>query len=186
MSLRIIAGEWRGRLLVVPGGDSVRPTAARAREALFSMLQSRVGGFDGLRVLDLFAGSGALGLEALSRGAAHACFVEQFPAPLAALRRNIAALGCESRSHVLARPVETLGPAAEAFDVAFLDPPYHMGLARTALDRLVSGGWLGSGAWIAVETAKDDELPGWIPDAQRDHGKARLRLLRSDRGIPGK
>src|SRR3954463_12948610 len=91
--MRIIAGRWRGRPLLAPTGQATRPTADRAREALFSMLASRLGSFEGLRVADLFAGSGALGLEALSRGAAHCTFVETDRAALDAIRRNIAALG---------------------------------------------------------------------------------------------
>ena len=174
----MIAGAWRGRPLTVPPGDTIRPTSARAREALFSMLVSRIGSFEGLHVLDLFAGSGALGLEALSRGAAHARFVEQSAPALAALRSNIRALGAEAQTEVIARPVESLGAAPGSHHLAFLDPPYHMGLARTALARLVSGGWLAPGAWIAVETARDEDLPGWEPDTDRTHGKARLRLFR--------
>ena len=176
--MKIIAGRWRGRALEAPPGLATRPTAARAREALFSMLASRLGTFEGLRVLDLFAGSGALGLEALSRGAAHARFVEQFPAPLAVLRRNIDALEAAGVTEIVRAPVEKLGPAPAPHDLAFVDPPYHMGLAAAALGVLVRPGWLAPGAWIAVETAHDDALPG-EPEVDRTHGKARLRLLRA-------
>lgn len=174
--MKIVAGRWRGRTLVAPPAATTRPTAARAREALFSMLASRLDGFEGRAVTDLFAGTGALGLEALSRGAKSALFVERFPAPLAALRANIAALAANAQ--VIAAAVETLGPLAPA-DLVFLDPPYHMGLAAAALARGTAFGWFAPGAWIAVETAQDEALPGWTADADRAHGKARLRLLRA-------
>ncbi len=175
--MKIIAGRWRGRLLETPPGLATRPTAARAREALFSMLASRIGSFEGLRVLDLFAGSGALGLEALSRGAAHARFVEQFPAPLAALNRNIATLEAQAHTDVIRAAVEKLGLAPERHDLVFADPPYHMGLAAAAL-AILAQGWLAPGAWIAIESAHDEPLPGLAPEADRTNGKARLRLFR--------
>ena len=100
--MRIIAGEWRGRPLRAPAGQGTRPTADRTRETLFSMLVSRLGSFDGLRVADLYAGSGALGLEALSRGAAHATFVEKDPQAVAVLRANVAALKAEAQRRVQA------------------------------------------------------------------------------------
>ena len=105
MSLRIIAGQWRGRKLVAPVGDATRPTADRTRETLFSMLVSRIGDFEGLTVADLFAGSGALGLEALSRGAASCLFVEQDAPALRALRSNIANLHAQPQSEVRAGSV---------------------------------------------------------------------------------
>ncbi len=178
--MRIIAGRWRGRALEAPPGLGTRPTAARAREAMFSMLASRLVTFEGLRVLDLFAGSGALGLEALSRGAASACFIDAFPRPLATLARNIASLSAQAQCEVIRAPVEKLGPARAQFDLVFADPPYHMGLAAAALGVLASGNWLAGGAWIAVETARDEPLLGREPEAQSDHGKARLRLFRAD------
>jgi 16S rRNA (guanine966-N2)-methyltransferase len=176
--VRIVAGRWRGREIEAPPGLGTRPTAARAREALFSMLVARLGSFDGLRVLDLFAGSGALGLEALSRGAVHARFVEQFAGPLGVLRRNITALGAGDETDVLRAAVEKLGPAPTPHDLVFADPPYHMGLGPAALTVLVNHGWLAPGAWIVLETAHDDALPGWVAQATRDYGKARLTLLR--------
>ena len=109
--MRIISGNWRGRPLIAPKGTETRPTADRTREGLFSMLVSRLGSFEGLRVLDLFAGSGALGLEALSRGAGHCTFVEQDSAALDTLRTNIAKLGAAPQCDVRAQSVMTLGPA---------------------------------------------------------------------------
>jgi 16S rRNA (guanine966-N2)-methyltransferase len=181
VTLRIIAGQWRGRPLSAPEGQATRPTAARAREALFSMLASRLGVFDGLAVLDLFAGSGALGLEALSRGAAAAAFIERDAAALRALRANIARLGAAAVTEVLPRDAANPGPAPRRYDLAFLDPPYGQGLAAAALPRLDKGGWLAPGAWLAVETAADEPPPpppAFTLDAERRHGAARLTLLR--------
>ena len=110
--MRIIAGEWRGRRLVAPKGDATRPTADRTRETLFNMLASRIGDFEGLAVADLFAGSGALGLEALSRGAASCLFVEHDKAALDAIRANVTALDARTRATVSAGSVMTLGPAS--------------------------------------------------------------------------
>lgn len=178
--MRIIAGEWRGRPLVAPKGDATRPTADRVREALFSMLASRLGTFDGLRVTDLFAGSGALGLEALSRGAAHCTFAEQDGAALDALRANIARLGAKG-TEVRAGSVMALPSAREPYDLILLDPPYGTGAGGVALDRLLRLGWLAPGALVSVETAKAEtvEVAGLAVEAERTHGKARLTLLRA-------
>lgn len=178
--MKIIAGKWRGRPLEAPPGLATRPTASRAREALFSVLASRLPTFEGCRVLDLFAGSGALGLEALSRGAAHATFVEQFAPPRAVLGRNLAALGAEAQAIVIAGAVEKLGLPLAPFELVFADPPYHMGLAGAALALLARPGWLAPAAWVMVETAHDEVLPGGVPEADRSHGKARLRLFRAE------
>ena len=151
--MRIIAGNWRGRPLIAPKGTETRPTADRTREALFSMLVSRLGTLDGLRVLDLFAGSGALGLEALSRGAGHCTFVEQDSAALDALRTNIAKLGAAPQCDVRAQSVMALGPAIAPYDLLLLDPPYRSGAGVVALERCLRLGWLASGALVTVETA---------------------------------
>jgi 16S rRNA (guanine966-N2)-methyltransferase len=178
--VRIVAGEWRGRKLAAPAGDATRPTADRTRETLFSMLASRLGSFEGLLVADLFAGSGALGLEALSRGAARAIFVEQDAAALNALRTNIASLGAQLCCDVRAGSVMALGPASRPVDLLLLDPPYGTGAGAVALDRLKRLGWIAPGAWIAVETSRAEQLDvnGFEPDTARDAGKARLHLLR--------
>ena len=115
--MRIIAGEWRGRKLTAPQGDATRPTADRTRETLFSMLVSRLGSFEGLAAADLFAGSGALGLEALSRGAATCLFVEQDPPAIRALRANVANLQAAPRCDVRAQSVLTLPPAKAPLDL---------------------------------------------------------------------
>lgn len=179
--MRIVAGEWRGRKLRAPEGDVTRPTADRTRETLFSMLASRLGSFEGLMVADLFAGSGALGLEALSRGAASAIFVEQDAAALRALRANVAALRAQQRCEVRACSVLALGPAKQPVDLLLLDPPYETGAGAVALDRLRRLGWIAPGAWISVETSrrKNVEVKGLEVDTVRDSGKARLHLLRN-------
>ncbi|MDT0575230.1 16S rRNA (guanine(966)-N(2))-methyltransferase RsmD [Croceicoccus sp. F390] len=178
--MRIIAGKWRGRAIVAPAGPHTRPTADRTRETLFSMLTSRIGSFDGLTVVDLFAGSGALGLEALSRGAAHALFVEQEPAALHALRQNAVSLAAGKTSEIIAGSVMTLGPAKLQPELVFLDPPYGTGAGPVALDRLHRLGWISSGAWIALETGRDEKVSAaaFELDAVRDSGRARLHLMR--------
>jgi 16S rRNA (guanine966-N2)-methyltransferase len=177
--MRVIAGEWRGRPLVAPKGDTTRPTADRTREALFSMLASRVGSFEGLAVADLFAGSGALGLEALSRGAASCLFVEHDKAALDALKTNIAKLGAKG-AEVRATSALALGPAIKPLDLILMDPPYGTGAGVVALDKLARLGWAGPATWISIETAKQEEveLAGFEIDNSRVHGKARLTLLR--------
>ena len=178
--MRVIAGQWRGRPLVAPKGDATRPTADRTREALFSMLTSRLGSFEGLAVADLFAGSGALGIEALSRGAASCLFVEQDAAALDALKGNLAKLG--TRADVRAGSVMGLGPAPKPLDLIMMDPPYGTGAGLVALDKLARLGWIAPATWVSIETAKAEEIapPGFALDATRVHGKARLTLLRQD------
>ncbi|WP_374293729.1 16S rRNA (guanine(966)-N(2))-methyltransferase RsmD [Sphingomonas sp.] len=176
--MRVIAGQWRGRPLVAPKGDATRPTADRTREALFSMLTARLGSFEGLAVADLFAGSGALGIEALSRGAASCLFVEQDRAALDALRANLAKL--EVRADVRATSVLALGQAPAPLDLVLMDPPYGTGAGSVALDKLARLGWIGPATWVSLETAKPEEVSaaGYTVDATRVHGKARLTLLR--------
>ena len=178
--MRIVAGEWRGRKLLAPAGDATRPTADRMRETLFSMLVSRLGSFEGLSVADLFAGSGALGLEALSRGAASCLFVEQDAPAIRALRANIAALHAQARCDVRATSVLALGPAKAPLDLLMLDPPYASGAGIVALDRLARLGWLGPASWVSLETAHKETVAakGFAIHAERKVGKAKLTLLR--------
>lgn len=178
--MRIVAGEWRGRKLIAPKGDATRPTADRTRETLFNMLTSRLGDFEELRVADLFAGSGALGLEALSRGAEHCLFVEQDRAALEAIRANIAAFDARDKVAVEAGSVMHLRPARQPLDLILLDPPYRTGAGAVALDRLSRLGWIGPATWIAVETANDEDVSvqGLQADAERRIGKGKLTLLR--------
>ncbi len=178
--MRIIAGEWRGRRLVSPKGDATRPTADRTRETLFSMLASRLGSFEDLRVADLFAGSGALGLEALSRGAAHCLFVEDDRGALSVIRENIATFDARDRTAIEAGSVMRLRAASEPYDLLLLDPPYRTGAGEVALDRLLRLGWISDATWIALETAFDEEpqIKGLDIETTRRTGKGRLTLLR--------
>jgi 16S rRNA (guanine966-N2)-methyltransferase len=177
--MRIIAGAWRGRKIGAPPGDSTRPTSDRTRETLFSMLTSRLGSFEGLAVADLFAGSGALGLEALSRGAASCIFVEQDAAAIKALRANIDHLDARAQCDVRAASVMTLGIAKAPLDLIVLDPPYGSGAGEVALDRLQRLGWIGPATWISLETAfnEEPEIKGLVAEADRKVGKARITLL---------
>jgi 16S rRNA (guanine966-N2)-methyltransferase len=180
--MRVIAGEWRGRKLLAPKGEATRPTADRTRETLFSMLISRFGSFEGLKVADLFAGSGALGIEALSRGAAHCLFAEQDRAAIDVLRTNITALGTAGKADIRSTSVLSLGPAAQPYDLILMDPPYGTGAGAVALDKLARLGWTGPASWIVIETsaAEDVRVNGFAIDAERKVGKAKLTLLRMD------
>jgi 16S rRNA (guanine966-N2)-methyltransferase len=177
--MRIIAGTWRGRKLTAPAGANTRPTADRTRETLFSMLTSRLGGFSGLRVADLFAGSGALGLEALSRGADGCIFVERDKGALAALRANIAALGA-SNADVRAQSAESLPSLAAPLDLLMMDPPYGSCDWLALVTRLADIGWIGPDTVVTIE----DAAPGSLPPlplariADRRVGKAMLSIYR--------
>jgi 16S rRNA (guanine966-N2)-methyltransferase len=175
--VRIIAGKWRGRTIEAPPGQATRPTADRVRETLFSMLASRLGSFEDLRVADLFAGSGALGLEALSRGAASATFVESDAKAAAIIRRNAEKLGTSAQ--ILGSSALAL-PRSDPFDLIFADPPYSAGAGSAVVEAVEKAGWLAPGGWMSVETSRDDEVdPGaLIIDATRIVGRARLTLLR--------
>jgi 16S rRNA (guanine966-N2)-methyltransferase len=179
--VRIIAGAWRGRRLIAPADSATRPTADRVRQALFDMLLHAPWGgreiMEDALVIDAFAGTGAFGLEALSRGAAHATFIEQNRAALAALHANIAALHAEARSEVLA--VDVLDtPSGRAAQLVFLDPPYYRDLVPHGLLRLRAVGRLVPGALIAVETARTETMSGVNLLAERIHGAARLSVWR--------
>lgn len=178
--MRIIAGDWKRRQLRAPAGDATRPTADRTRETLFSMLVSRLGSLEGLSVADLFAGSGALGLEALSRGAANCLFVEQDAAAIRCLRENIAALRAQQQCEVVAGSVMSLGPAKHARDLVLLDPPYGTHAGEVAVDRLVRLGWIGPATWVALEVgAKEDvKIKALEIESERRVGPAKLVLLR--------
>ena len=177
--MRIIAGQFRGRTLEAPGGQSTRPTGDRVREALFSMLASRIGSFEGLRVADLYAGSGALGLEALSRGAAHATFVETVPSAQAAIKANAAGLGVAERVRILGGSALAL-PRSEPFDLIFADPPYAPGSGSEIVKAVSAADWLAGGGWMSVETDRPDSVePGdYEVEVEREIGRARITLLR--------
>lgn len=186
--MRIIAGRLRGREIAAPGGRTTRPTAARAREAIFNVLAHApwAPGLEGARVLDLFAGAGAFGFEALSRGAAFALFVETDAAARGAIRQSIEALGLFGVTRIHRRDATDLGrkPAAlgAPFTLAFLDPPYHKGLGSTALARLGEGGWLTGDALAVFECAADEapETPGWTLLDERTYGAAKALFLQRD------
>ena len=170
--MRIVAGRWRGRRIEAPSGRLVRPTADRVREAWMSMVQLDL---PGARVLDLFAGSGALGLEALSRGAVSATFVEQHPAALRALAANVAALGAADAVTVHRGDVVRFvgGLDAEAFEVAFADPPYREGLARAVAERWVE---VPFARVLGVEHERGERMPAG--GATRHYGSTAVTIYR--------
>lgn len=178
--MRVIAGQWRGRKIVAPKGEATRPTADRTRETLFNMLASRLGAFNDLKVADLFAGSGALGIEALSRGAGHCLFVEQDKAALDAIRANIRTFDARDNSEVRAASVMALHAVNEPYDLILLDPPYATGAGAVALDRLLRLGWISENTVMAVETGEKEslEVKGLALEKERRVGKAKLHILK--------
>jgi 16S rRNA (guanine966-N2)-methyltransferase len=181
--MRIIAGAWRGRRLAAPSGMATRPTAGRVRQALFDMLVHAPWGgrerVEGASVLDAFAGTGALGLEALSRGAARATFMERDRAALAVLRANIAACRAEAQAQVLEADATRPPPLGAPCGLVFLDPPYGEGLVGRAVAALGAAGWIAPGALIVAELGREEKLPA-LGDllAERVHGAARLVAAR--------
>jgi 16S rRNA (guanine966-N2)-methyltransferase len=184
--MRIVAGTFRGRPLVAPKGHLTRPTADRARQAIFNVLEHAAWSpaLEGARVIDLFAGSGALGIEALSRGAAFCLFVERAEPARAAIRANLAALGLEARARLDRRDAAALparGVADAPCDLAFLDPPYGEGLGEAALTRLAAGGWLAADAVAVLERGADDAAgapAGFELIDERRWGAARVSFLK--------
>ena len=156
--MRIVGGQLRGRALATPGDDATRPTSDRVREAVFNILAHGMPDFElqGARVLDLFAGTGALGIEALSRGARFCLFVEDGAEARALIRRNVEAFGLTGVTKIFRRDATSLGPAGAlgGFTLAFLDPPYGQGLAERALVASAEGGWLAPGAIVVIEERK--------------------------------
>jgi len=156
--MRIVGGRLGGRTLAAPKSQNVRPTSDRLRESLFNILMhSYDGAITGARVLDLFAGTGALGLEAMSRGAAFALFIDDGAEARALIRQNVEALGLGGITRIFRRDATRLGSAHpnEPFGLVFLDPPYRKGLAEKTLGSLRDGGWLAGGALVIVEEAVD-------------------------------
>ncbi|MCU0984593.1 MAG: 16S rRNA (guanine(966)-N(2))-methyltransferase RsmD [Acetobacteraceae bacterium] len=185
--MRIVAGAWRGRRLTAPAGDATRPTADRARQALFDVLtHAPFAGRTALHdaaVLDAFAGTGALGLEALSRGAASARFIEQDRAALAALRANITACRAEERARVIVADALRPPRAEAAASLVFLDPPYGQGLVPRAVAALAAGGWIAPGALMVAEIGAGEEPPviaGMRTLEERRWGAARVVFLRAE------
>jgi 16S rRNA (guanine966-N2)-methyltransferase len=186
-ALRIIAGAWRGRSIEVPPGNAVRPTSDRVREALFNRLAHAFAdiGFNlpGAHVVDVFAGTGALGLEALSRGAAQATLLDRNPESIALVKRNVSKLSAEDKAVVMNADGAHLPRAAEPCDLAFLDPPYGEGLIAPALDGLARQGWLKPGALVTVETDANEPPPnaeGFTLLDRRPYGRVALTFLRFD------
>ena len=185
--MRIVSGEFRGKTLVAPAGQATRPTSDRARQAVFNILEHAPwsAGLRGQRVIDLFAGSGALGFEALSRGAAFCLFVETDEAARGAIRQNIDGMGLFGRTRVHRRDATQLGvrPGADgpAFNLAFLDAPYGQGLGETALAKLAEGGWLAAGAIVVFERGADEgsfNVEGYERLDERRYGAAAVHFLK--------
>lgn len=173
--LRIIAGVWKGRKLIAPQGWDTRPTSGRARQAVFDILAHAPWcNIRGAQVLDVFAGTGAYGLEALSRGAGSACFLEQAPMALAALRANIAACKTENCKVITTDALHP--PQGSKQDLVFLDPPYGQALLAPALAALQQQGWIGQGTILVAELGPQDEITLPTLLAERAHGKARLKI----------
>ncbi len=181
--MRIVAGKFRGKALSSPEDESIRPTADRVRESVFNILASRLGpNFDGLRVLDLFAGTGALGLEALSRGASSVVFVDIGAEARGLIRDHIEAFGAGGVTKLLRRDATALGPAGTMgpVDLVFLDPPYAKGLGEQALVSLKAGGWLQPETLLVLEessAAAIDLPPGFTLDDRREYGAAAVHFL---------
>jgi 16S rRNA (guanine966-N2)-methyltransferase len=181
--MRIVAGKFRGKQLSSPEDDSIRPTADRVRESVFNILASRLGpSFAGLRVLDLFAGTGALGLEALSRGASNIVFVDTGAEARGLIRDHIEAFGAGGVAKLLRRDATALGPAGTMgpVDLVFLDPPYGKGLGELALVALKDGGWLKPETMLVLEESSDVTLKlpdGFALDDRREYGAAAVHFL---------
>lgn len=184
--MRIVGGNFKGRAIAAPQGRDTRPTSDRARESIFNVLAHAdwSPGIEGRRVLDLFAGSGALGLEAMSRGAAFALFVETESAARGAIRDNIEALGLFGTTRIHRRDATDLGvkPAGlgDPFDLVFLDPPYGKGLGERALARLGEGGWITREALIMLEVGAEEtpQLEAFETLDERGYGAAKVFFLR--------
>lgn len=184
--MRIISGKFKGHALAAPKGRNTRPTSDRARESLFNVLAhaSWAPPLEGARVIDLFAGSGALGFEAISRGAAFCLFVETESAARGAIRDNIEAFQLFGNTRIHRRSAVNLGPkpagVGAPFTLAFLDPPYHKGLVEPCLRTLIDGAWMAQETLAVVETDASESFAhdGWEEVDQREAGKAKLTMLK--------
>ncbi len=185
--MRIVGGKFKGHSIAPPQGSATRPTSDRVRESVFNILAHGIDGLEleGARVLDLFAGTGAMGLEAISRGARFCQFVEDSTEARGLIRRNADALGVIGLAKIWRRDATILGPCAPqpGFDLVFADPPYGKGLGERALASLVSGGWLNAGAIVVLEEALKAEVPGigglTLIDT-RDYGDTKIRFFRQE------
>ena len=185
--MRIVSGSLKGRAILAPEGQGTRPTSDRARQAIFNVIEHASWGesLQDARVIDLYAGSGALGFEAVSRGASFALFVETDESARGVIRQNMDAYGLFGRTRVHRRSATDLGPrpgsTGEAFDIAFLDPPYAKGLGEETLKSLLEGGWLKPEALVIFERGSDEpdiDTPGYERLDARDYGAARVLFLR--------
>jgi 16S rRNA (guanine966-N2)-methyltransferase len=185
--MRVVAGRFRGRALQAPGDMNIRPTSDRVRESVFNILAHGIEKFDlaGARVIDLFAGTGALGIEAISRGAAYCLFVEEAPEARALIRTNVEGMGLTGETRIFRRDATDLGPAGnmEPYGLAFLDPPYGKGLGEKALIALAEGSWLTRCAICVLEERAGTTVE--IPPAfqlldMRSYGDTEIRFLRSE------
>ena len=185
-SMRIVGGRLKGRVLAAPSSQAIRPTSERLRESIFDILEHRFPGHvEGARVVDLFAGSGALAIEALSRGARSALLVDNGAEARALLRANVEALGLGGVTRIWRADATKLGsaPAGGPFALAFLDPPYGKALAGSALASLISGGWLEEGALCVVEEAAKVEIvapAGLALEDARTYGDTQIAILRRE------
>lgn len=181
--MRIVGGELRGRPLAAPRSNAIRPTSDRIREALFNVLAHRFPeSLGGVRVLDLFAGTGALGLEALSRGASYCVFIEESAEGRGLIRTNVEAFGLPGRTKIFRRDATHLGEAGtmQPFNLVFADPPYGKGLGEEALQSARSGGWLAPGALCVVEESAAAAFragPGFVMLDERNYGDTTIRFL---------
>lgn len=181
--MRVVGGEFRGRPLATPRDQSIRPTTDRAREAVFNVLAHRFGEkLEGARVLDLFAGTGALGLEALSRGASYAVFIEESAEGRGLIRSNVEAFGLTGRTKIFRRDATKLGEAGTMapFGLLFADPPYGKGLGEQALQSARAGGWLVPGALCVVEesaAAPFQPGTGFSVIDERNYGETVIRFI---------
>lgn len=182
--MRIVGGDFKGRALFAPPGSTTRPTSDRVRESIFNILAHGDYALEGARVIDLFAGTGAMGLEALSRGAVHALFVEEAAAARAAIRRNVEALNLTGRTRTFRRDATSLGPipsGIKPFDLAFLDPPYDRGLLPPSLEGLGANAWLTMGATVVAEMRNGEavEIPSGFSEAdRRTYGETTVVFLK--------
>ncbi|MFV2092427.1 MAG: 16S rRNA (guanine(966)-N(2))-methyltransferase RsmD [Hyphomicrobiales bacterium] len=183
--MRIVGGAARGLALATPADGQIRPTSDRVREALFNILIHGVEGFSitGIRVLDLYAGTGALGLEALSRGAGFAVFQDTDPVARGLVRTNIERAGLGGKARISRRDAATMGPIGrgDLFNLALIDPPYHRDLATATVASLVAGGWLARGAIVVVEEARGAPFAwpeGLTETTERAYGDTIIRIAR--------
>ncbi|MBB6466241.1 16S rRNA (guanine966-N2)-methyltransferase [Aminobacter lissarensis] len=184
--MRVVGGELRGRPLATPRDNAIRPTTDRTREAVFNMLAHRFGGrLEGARVLDLFAGTGALGIEALSRGAAYCVFIEESAEGRGLIRTNVESFGLTGRTKIFRRDATGLGDAGTLgpFGLVFADPPYGKGLGEKALRSARAGGWLAPGALCVVEEAAAAAFepgPGFSILDERSYGETVIRFIEAE------